>query len=150
MKEEILSIVEKHRNRDAKILPILHDIQDLYGYIPHEAIKLVAEELNIKPGKIYDAASFYAFFTFEKRGKHIIRLCNGLLCHLMGSEKIAEAIEERYGIKPGETTKDGLFTLELVECIGRCEGPPAMLVDDVPYSNLTPERAIEILRRYEE
>ncbi len=148
MRDTVLRIIEKHRHKDAKILAILHGVQDEFGYIPREAIEIISEELNIPKGEIYDTTSFYSFFTF-KPAEHIIRVCNGIVCNLKGSERIIRAIERRYGIKNGEVTEDGKFMLQVVECIGRCECPPAMLVDDEPYGCLTPEKAIEILRRYE-
>ncbi len=149
MQQIIREIIQKHSQRDAKLLAILHDVQDKFGYIPGVAMEIIAAELGKKPGEIYDTASFYSFFRFTP-AKHVIRVCNGLVCNLKGSEEIIKAIEERYGIKNGETTSDGKFRLEVVECIGRCDGPPAMLVDDDSYGNLTPKKAMEILRRYEE
>ncbi len=146
----VLEIIGRHAKKDAKLLPILHDIQDAFGCIPKGAIEIVARELNKSPGEIYDAASFYSFFRFEKPAKHVIRVCCGVVCHLKGSEEIVNAIREEYGVGPGDVSEDGLFALEAVECIGRCESPPAMLVDDDSYGNLTPEKALEILRRYEE
>ncbi|MCD6275534.1 MAG: NAD(P)H-dependent oxidoreductase subunit E [Thermoplasmata archaeon] len=148
MHERIREIILKNRDRDAKLLAILHDIQDEFGYIPQKAIEFISQELKIPEGEIYDTISFYSFFTF-KPAKHIIRICNGIVCNMKGSGEIIKAIEEKYGIGNGETTSDGLFTLQIVECIGRCESPPAMLVDDEVYGNLTPEKALEILRRYE-
>ncbi len=149
MRDRVLEIIEKNREKDAKLLSILHDVQDEFGYIPKDAMELIAEELKISRGEVYDTASFYSFFTFRP-AKHVIRVCNGLVCNLKGSEAIIRAISERYGIKNGEVSRDGKFMLQVVECIGRCEGPPAMLVDDEAFGNLTPEKALEILRRYEE
>ena len=149
MEQLIHQIIEKNSNRDSKLLAILHGVQDEFGYIPKEAIEIISEELKIPKGEIYDTTSFYSFFTF-KPAKHVIRVCNGIVCNLKGAEEIIEAIEREYGIRDGEVTKDGKFMLHVVECIGRCEGPPAMLVDDDSYGNLTPERAMEILRGYEE
>ena len=149
MRERVLEIIKDAEGKDAKLLAILHGVQDEFGYIPKEAIEIISEELKIPKGEIYDTASFYSFFTF-KPAKHVIRVCNGIVCNLKGAEEIIEAIERVYGIRDGEVTKDGKFMLQVVECIGRCEGPPAMLVDDDSYGNLTPEKAIEILRGYEE
>ncbi len=149
MRERMLEIIKDAEGRDAKLLAILHGVQDEFRYIPKDAIEIISEELKIPKGEIYDTASFYSFFTF-KPAKHVIRVCNGIVCNLKGAEEIIEAIEREYGIRDGEVTKDGRFMLQVVECIGRCEGPPAMLVDDDSYGNLTPEKAIEILRRYEE
>ena len=149
MEEKVREIIANHRGEESKLLAILHDVQDEFGYIPKEAMKIIAEELGMKPGEVYDTASFYSFFTFRP-AKHVIRVCNGIVCNLKGSGEIIKAIEAKYGIKNGEISEDGNFLLQVVECIGRCDGPPAMLVDDDSYGNLTPEKALEILRRYEE
>ncbi len=149
MEETVLEIIRRYEDRESKLLPILHAIQDEYGYLPKEAIKIVAKELGKTPGEIYDAASFYSFLYFEERGRHIIRVCNCIVCNMKGSEDIIRVIEENYGIKEGETTKDGAFTLEIVEGLGHCDQAPVMMVDEDIYGNLTPEKALEILRRYE-
>jgi len=149
MRERVQDIIKSTRGKEARVMALLHSVQDEFGYIPKEAMEIIAEEIGISKSEIYDTASFYLFFTF-KPAKHVIRVCNGIVCNLKGSEDIIKAIEEKYGISNGEVTKDGLFLLQVVECIGRCEGPPAMLVDDESYGNLTPEKALEILRRYEE
>ncbi len=149
MEDKVREIIANHRGEESKLLAILHDVQDEFGYIPRDAMKIIAEELGMKPGEVYDTASFYSFFTFRP-AKHVIRVCNGIVCNLKGSEEIIKAIEAKYGIKDGEISEDGNFLLQVVECIGRCDGPPAMLVDDDSYGNLTPEKALEILRRYEE
>jgi|GEM_PF-1966094 len=108
MQQRVLEIIQENEGKGAKLLAILHDIQDEFGYIPREAMEILAEKLGKKPGEIYDAASFYSFFTF-KPARHIIRVCNGIVCNLKGSEKIIKAIEEHYGIRDGEVTEDGNF-----------------------------------------
>jgi len=147
MDETIRKILKKNEGKDAKLLAILHDVQDEFGYIPDEAMKIIAEELRISKGEVYDTASFYSFFTFEPV-KHVIRVCNGVVCHLKGIDGIIETIKSELGISEGETTPDGMFKLELTGCIGHCDAPPAMMIDDEVFTGLTPEKVVNILRRY--
>ncbi len=149
MKRRVLEILEKHKNRDSKILSILHEIQDEFGYIPEEAIKIMAIELKMKSGEIYDTASFYSFFRFEPPGKHVVRVCDCIVCHIKGAPKIIQMIEKEFKVHMGETTEDGKFTFEIVEGLGACEESPVMMIDDKIYGNLNPEKAMEILRGYE-
>ncbi len=146
--EKIKKILRKFENREAKILPALHAIQDEYGYIPQHAIKIMAEYFGKSPSEIYSTASFYAFFRLERDAKHIIRVCNGVVCHLKGADKVIDTITKELGISVGEVTSDGLFKLELTGCIGQCDNPPAMMIDSEVFTGLTPKKVIEILRRY--
>ncbi len=150
MESRILEIIEKHKSRDSKILPILHGVQDEFGYIPEKAIKLIARELRMKPGEIYDTASFYSFFRFEPPGKHIVRVCDCMVCHIKGASEIIHRIEKEFNIHMGETTKDGKFTFETVEGLGHCDESPVMMIDDKIYGNLDPMKAMKILRGYEQ
>ena len=150
MDGKVLEIIERHRDDDSKLLAILHDVQDEFGYIPEDAIKTIAKELGMKKGEIYDTASFYSFFYFEPQGKHVVQICDCIVCRIKGSGEITKKIEKKFGVKIGETTKDGKFTFEIVEGLGHCGESPVMMVDDKIYGNLTPEKAIEILRGYDQ
>ncbi len=149
MEDKILEIVDKSESKDSKILYILHEIQGLLGYIPPEAIKIVARELGMKPGEIYDTASFYSFFRFEPLGRHVVQVCDCIVCHIKGASEIIRRIEEEFKVRMGETTEDGEFTFEIVDALGHCEISPVMRVDGKIYGNLTSEKAIEVLRGYE-
>ncbi|ADD08615.1 NADH-quinone oxidoreductase subunit NuoE [Candidatus Aciduliprofundum boonei] len=146
MEEKVLQIINKHKNKDSKLLAILHDVQDEFGYIPEEAIKTIAKELGMKKGEVYDAASFYSFFRFKPEGKHEVMICDCIVCHIKGSERIIERIEKEFGVKMGETTKDGKFTFKIVEGLGHCEHSPVMMIDGKIYGDLTPDKVVEILR----
>lgn len=146
MEEKVLQIINNHKNKDSKLLAILHDVQNEFGYIPEDAIKTIAKELGMKKGEVYDAASFYSFFKFEPEGKHEVMICDCIVCHIKGSERIIERIEKEFGVKMGETTKDGKFTFKVVEGLGHCESSPVMMLDGKIYGDLTPEKAVEILR----
>jgi len=149
MEEKVLEIIYKHKDDDSKLLAILHDVQNEFGYIPEDAIKVIAKELGMKKGEIYDTASFYSFFKFKPEGKHEVQICDCIVCHMKGSGKIIERIEKEFGVKMGKTTKDGKFTFKIVEGLGHCESSPVMMVDGKIYGDLTPEKAVEILRRCE-
>jgi NADH-quinone oxidoreductase subunit E len=131
------------------LITILQKAQDIYGYLSHDAINYIAEETGIKPAKIYGVATFYAQFRMEPVGKYLIMLCKGTACHVNGADIIEESITEHLGIKDGETTEDGLFTLNNVACLGCCSLAPVMMIQsadgDETYGNLTKDSVKEIL-----
>ena len=109
-----------------------------------DAVK-ITEENKVSLSKVYGAGTFYSMLSFKPRGKHIIRVCNGLTCHLSGGKEVVEKLKEVLGIDIGGTTKDNLFTLEESSCLGLCSIAPAMMVDDMPYGNLTGKKIQEII-----
>ncbi|MCX7795692.1 MAG: NADH-quinone oxidoreductase subunit NuoE [bacterium] len=147
--EEVLSKYEPKREN---ILLILHEIQNSKSnqFLSREDIESVAKYLNLPPSKVYETATFYGLFSTKPRGKYIIRVCVSTPCHVEGAEKILETLEETLGIKVGETTEDGLFTLEEVSCLGICGVAPAMMINEEAFGNLTSERAIEIINSFKE
>ncbi len=147
--EEVLSKYEPKREN---ILLILHEIQNLKPnqFLSGEDIESVAKYLNLPPSKVYETATFYGLFSTKPRGKYIIRVCASTPCHVEGSEEILNTLEETLGIKVGETTKDGLFTLEEVSCLGICGVAPVMMINEEAFGNLTPERAVEIINSFKE
>lgn len=147
--EEVLSKYEPKREN---ILLILHELQNLKPnqFLSREDIESVAKYLNLPPSKVYETATFYGLFSTKPRGKYIIRVCASTPCHVEGAEEILNTLEETLGIKVGETTKDGLFTLEEVSCLGICGVAPAMMINEEAFGNLTPERAVEIINSFKE
>ena len=147
--EEILSKYEPKREN---ILLILHELQDSKPnqFLSKEDIEGVARYLGLSPSKVYETATFYGLFSTKPRGKYIVRVCASTPCHVEGAEEIIRTLEEVLGIKIGETTEDGLFTLEEVSCLGICGVAPAMMVNEEAFGNLTPERAIEIINSFRE
>lgn len=147
--EEVLSKYEPKREN---ILLILHELQNLKSnqFLSREDIESVAKYLNLPPSKVYETATFYGLFSTKPRGKYIIRLCVSTPCHVEGADEVLKTLEETLGIKIGETTEDGLFTLEEVSCLGICGVAPAMMVNEEAFGNLTPERAIEIINSFKE
>ncbi|MFC4768400.1 NADH-quinone oxidoreductase subunit NuoE [Effusibacillus consociatus] len=129
------------------ILPLLHAVQDACGWIPEEAMKYMSERNKVPFSDIYGVATFYELLSTNREGKHFIRVCDDVSCFLGGSSDILAVLEEELGIKRGETTKDGMFTIKVMPCLGVCEKAPAMLIDQEVHGNLTCETAREWVRR---
>ncbi len=143
----IKDIVYKYGNKRENLIQILHEIQDAdpQNYISKENLIRLSEIMNIPVSDITSTASFYTMFSFQPRGKYIIRVCGSPPCHIMGAETIFEVISKELKIAKGETTSDGLFTLEETSCLGVCAVAPAIMINDTVYGYLTVERVKEIL-----
>ncbi len=147
--KSIKEICQQLNKVKGKVLPILHAVQNLCGnWLPLEALQLVAKELDIPYGYLYGVMTFYSMYSVTPRGKFIIRLCESAPCHVNGAENILDALKEELGIQVGETTADGLFTLEHTACLGTCEVSPAMQINEVVFGNLTAARVKEVLENY--
>jgi len=148
----INEIINKYGNKRENLLQILHDIQNQnpQNYISEENIKTLSEEMRIPVSDIKGTASFYSMYSFVPRGKYIIRICESPPCHILGAQTIFDAVEKKLGIKEGETTKDGLFTLEATSCLGICGVAPAMMINDEAYGNLDEKKINEILEQIQE
>jgi NADH-quinone oxidoreductase subunit E len=132
------------------LIPMMQDLQAEYGYLPPEELKRLSKELGIPLTRVYGVAMFYASFRLVPKGRHEVTLCMGTVCYLKGGPRISEAICSEYGIQPGGTTSDHLFTLQAVNCLGCCAISPVMVVDDKYHGNLTPDEALKILRTLSE
>ncbi|TCK05406.1 complex I 24 kDa subunit family protein [Phorcysia thermohydrogeniphila] len=130
------------------ILPALWIAEKNFPAITHEVMKVVAEELGVKPVEVEEVAEFYAMFHTKPKGKYVIRVCTNLSCMLCGGEGILAKFSDLLGISPGETTEDGLFTLEVSECMGLCDGAPAVTVNEERFLKVTSEKVPEILRKF--
>jgi len=152
MRAKVKEIIKKHGNKRENLLQILHDVQNQnhQNYISEENIKTLSEEMKIPVSDIKGTASFYSMFGFCPRGKYIIRICESPPCHILGAQTIFDAVEKKLGIKEGETTKDGLFTLEATSCLGICGVAPAMMINDRAYGNLDEKKINEILEQIQE
>ena len=147
--KELDPILDKYSKVPGSLITILQKAQDIYGYISIDAINHISEATGIKTAKIYGVATFYAQFRLQPIGKYLIMLCQGTACHVNGSEMIEEAVCEFLNIKDGETTEDGIFTLNNVACLGCCSLAPVMMIKsaegDETYGNLTKDSVKEIL-----
>jgi len=149
---KVKEIIKKHGNKRENLLQILHDIQNQspQNYISEENIKTLSEKMKIPVSDIRGTASFYTMYSFDPRGKYVIRVCESPPCHILGAQTIFKAIETKLGIKEGETTKDGFFTLEGTSCLGVCSVAPAMMINDEVYGNLDEEKIGKILEQIRE
>lgn len=128
------------------LISILQHTQEIYGYVPIDAVYRIAERTGDSPAKILGVATFYSQFRFQAIGKYLIMLCKGTACYVNGAERIYDAICDELGIANGETTEDGLFTLSVVSCLGCCSLAPVMMINEQTYGSLTPDKARKILR----
>jgi NADH:ubiquinone oxidoreductase subunit E len=135
-------------NVPQNLLIALKEAQDRYGYLSREFMAELAESLGVPVNDVYGVATFYSFLSPEPLGRHVIRICRSLPCHLKSAEIVIGTIAAELGIEPGQTTPDNRFSFELVNCIGLCDGAPAMLVDEDAHVNLTPEKIKGILQAY--
>lgn len=143
-------IVERYLGKKGATIPMLADIQKEVGYVAEEAVAYVAEKMGISAAEMFGVATFYAMFRFQPQGKYVVRLCRGTACHVQGSALIADQMERVLGVKDGETTKDGVFTIQHVACLGCCGLAPVMMVNEETFGRLTPDKAIEILGKIRE
>ncbi|MGN0712111.1 MAG: NADH-quinone oxidoreductase subunit NuoE [Anaerovoracaceae bacterium] len=147
--DELAPVLEKYAKVPGSLITILQKAQEIYGYLSMDAINYISEATGIKPAKIYGVATFYAQFRLKPVGKYLIMLCKGTACHVNGADIVEEAICEYLDIKDGETTEDGLFTLNNVACLGCCSLAPVMMIKsadgDETYGNLTKDRVKEVL-----
>ncbi len=143
--EEGTSIEGKDRKN---LLVLLKRAQDKFGCVPEEFIAETAQSLDISISEVYGIASFYSFLSTKPLGRNIIRICNSLPCYLKNSQMIIKSVEDEIGIKPGETTLDGKFSFQLVNCIGGCDKAPAMLINSDFHGDLTPEKIAQVLKTY--
>lgn len=127
------------------LIPILQAVQDKYGYLSDEALEQIGEHLDLPTSKIYGLATFYNQFTFATRGKYHIRVCNGSACHIDHSQSILKEISKQLGIADGENTRDGMFSLEVVACIGACGQSPVISINEKYYSKLNTFKVKELL-----
>jgi NADH-quinone oxidoreductase subunit E len=129
------------------VLAVLEDVQTAYKYLPREALEAVAEGLGMKLSEVYQLATFYKAFSLTPKGDYIIRVCLGTACHVGGGPRILTAVEKNLGIKAGDTTPDYKFSLEAIRCVGACALGPMILVNERPYSKMTPVKVDELIER---
>lgn len=144
----VKKLSEKHGRSRHSLMPILQGIVEKHNYLTDEVMVEVAKELEISAAEVYGTASFYTFLDTKVRGKYVIRVCKTITCSMKGKNEIIQLLEDMLKIKAGETTSDRLFTLLETNCIGWCHKAPAILINDLPYTELTPEKVAEIIKSY--
>lgn len=139
-------IIGRYGKKPSSLIPIMQDIQEVYRYLPGELLTYVAGEIGVKEAKAYSVATFYENFSFEQKGKYVIKVCDGTACHVRKSTPILEALFKELGLsKKKHTTDDMLFTVETVSCLGACGLAPTMMVNEEVHSKMTPEKAVELI-----
>ena len=139
-------VLANYASVKGSLITILQKTQEIYGYIPIDAVYHIAERTGSTPAKVLGVATFYSQFRFQAVGKYLIMLCKGTACYVNGADRIAEAVKEELGIGDNETTEDGLFSLSLVSCLGCCSLAPVMMINEDTYGSLTPDKVKKILR----
>ena len=143
----INEIIDCYRAERMHALAILQDIQREYNFLPREALEQTAQRLGVPEGEIYRMATFFTSFSLHPKGKYVFKVCLGTACHVLGGPRILESLERELGIEAGETTSDGMFSLEAVRCLGACALGPVVVVNEEPYAHTTPDRAVKLIRR---
>lgn len=140
------AVLKEYGGNSSNLITILQKAQSIYGYLPKDVMYYVAENVGVTPADVMGVATFYSQFRLTPIGKYLIMSCQGTACHVNGSERVLSAITEYLGIESGETTSDGLFTLEEVACLGCCSLAPVIMINGEAYGNLTPDSAVEVLK----
>jgi NADH-quinone oxidoreductase subunit E len=139
-------LVEKYKNKKGNMIPLLQGAQEIFGFLPKEAFHFIAENTGLKLSDMYGVATFYAQFRLIPAGKYIVKVCHGTACHVQDASKITEALSEALKINDGETTPDGLFTLESVACLGCCSLAPVMMIGDDTFGKLTEKSCKKVIK----
>lgn len=143
-------VLREYADSSSNLITILQKAQNIYGYLPKDVMYCIAERVGITPADVMGVATFYSQFRLTPIGKYLIMSCQGTACHVNGSERITAAISEYLGIGNGETTDDGLFTLENVACLGCCSLAPVIMINGEAYGNLTPDSAVAVIKSIQE
>lgn len=146
--EKVKETINNFRNIKGALIPVLHEVQDIYGYLPEEVLNVVSEELNIPMTEIFGVASFYHFFSLEPKGEHVIRICMGTACYIKGAQQLVDRFAQELKVEVGKTTADNKFTLEATRCLGACGLAPVLTIGEKVYGRLVPNDVPKILKEY--
>jgi NADH-quinone oxidoreductase subunit E len=143
------SILSRYERETHDLIPVLQDIQDNYGFLPKDELKVVAKSLQVPFTQVYSVATFYKMFSLVPKGRNQLKVCLGTTCHLKGGNRLVDSLESRLGVEVGYTTKDGEFSLETVGCLGSCAQAPVMMINDKYYARVTADKVPKILKLYQ-
>ena len=143
------SILSRYEGETYDLIPVLQDIQDGYGFLPKDELKVVAKSLQVPVTQVYSVATFYKMFSLVPKGRNQLKVCLGTTCHLKGGNRLVDSLESRLGVEVGYTTKDGEFSLETVGCLGSCAQAPVMMINDKYYARVTADKVPKILKMYQ-
>jgi len=142
----LCQIIDEHGAQRGAVIPILQKAQGIYGWLPREVLQEISRRMRVPLSQIYGVVTFYSQFYLQRRGKHIIRQCDGTACHVRGAAKIVQTVEDCLGVKSGETTPDFKYTYEVVYCLGSCGLAPVAMIDDHVIGHLAPEEMVEMVK----
>lgn len=147
--EQLKQVIAEHKGKKGALLQVLQRAQQIFGYVPLEVQKAVAEGLEVPLSEVYGVVTFYSFFSLTPKGKYQINTCLGTACYVRGAAKVLERIQEELDVKVGGTTKDGKFSLQACRCVGACGLAPVIIINDDVYGRMTPDQVPGILSKYE-
>ena len=147
--EELMAAIESLKGQKGAVMPALHKAQEIYGYLPIEVQKQIADGLGVSLEEVYGVSTFYSQFSLTPKGKYHISICLGTACYVKGADKVLDRLIAKLGIQPEECTNDGLFSLTACRCIGACGLAPVLTVNDEVYGRLVPEDVDKILAKYQ-
>ncbi|MEA3559943.1 MAG: NAD(P)H-dependent oxidoreductase subunit E [Candidatus Thermoplasmatota archaeon] len=145
--EKVDAVLAEHAKDSSSLIPILEEVNEEFNYLPEQILRYVSQELDVPLAQVYNVATFYTAFSLTPRGEHTIKVCMGTACHVRGAPKVLDEIRRHLNIEPGETTKDGMFTLETVNCLGTCALGPVVVLDE-EYHMLKPGSFGELLEDF--
>lgn len=148
--DQLQQVIEELKDQPGALMPVLQKAQGIFGCVPMDVQKFIAEGLGVTLSEVYGVATFYAQFTLEPAGKYIISVCMGTACYVKGSQKVLDKLSEELNVPVGKTSADGLFTLNATRCLGACGLAPVMTVNEEVYGRLTPEDIPGIIAKYRE
>ncbi len=148
-RRELDEIIAREKSRGGPLIPVLHQAQELYGYLPKALQDYIANGLGVPQSNVYGVVTFYAFFTTKPRGRHRVNLCLGTACYVRGNTENLERFEKEMGVHVNQTTPDNRYTLEVCRCIGMCSKAPAVMIDKSVHAGVKPDDVPDILSKYE-
>lgn len=149
-KQQLMAVIEENKNDESKLISVMQQAQDIYGYLPIEVQEMISEGMDIPLEKVYGVSTFYAQFSLSPKGKYNISVCLGTACYVKGAQTLVDKLQEKLGIGIDECTPDGKFSLTACRCIGACGLGPVMTVNDEVYGRLTADDIDDILAKYQD
>jgi len=141
----LYEVLDEYKTQRGAVIPVLQKAQEIYGWLPEQVLRVIAKGMNVPLSQIYGVVTFYSQFYLQRRGRHIIRQCDGTACHVRGAARIVDVVENHLGIQAGETTPDYKYTFEVVYCLGSCGLAPVAMIDDQVVGHLVPEKLVSII-----
>ncbi|MCX7748719.1 MAG: NADH-quinone oxidoreductase subunit NuoE [Clostridia bacterium] len=146
--QKLQEVIAKYKDTKGALIPVLHEAQEIYGYLPMSVQKTISEGLNVPLSEVYGVVTFYTQFSLNPKGKYKIQVCMGTACYVKGAGQILDKFKEKLGINVGDCTEDGNFSLEACRCIGACGLAPVIMINDDVYGRLTPDEIEGIIEKY--